>query len=176
MDISPEMKERLEKAFAWIETNKNHSVEEFVSQLTELADQYNSEITNLSEEQFNFKPSDKEWSIREVSLHVSNSIGSVGQFVKILAGGTTLLADVPPSVLDEDQGDQSVIAENVAKAFKHALRALPCLDGSEDLEATFKHPFFGPINSRQTAAFNIMHLNIHLKQVQRVKGYDNFPS
>ena len=176
MEFSPAMKERLAKGFAWIEANKNHSVEEFTKQLSELADQYNSEIADLSEDQFNFKPSEKEWSIREVSLHVSNSIGGTGQMIKILTGGTTLPDDVPPSILDKDPGDQTKIKEKVAKAFDHALKTLPCLDGSEDLEATFKHPFFGPINCRQTAAFNIMHLNIHVKQIQRVKGYDSYPS
>ena len=175
MDVKPEMKERLAKGFAWIEEQKDNSTEQFVEQFSSLTKSFNREIGGLSEAQFNFKPSDKEWSIREVSLHVSNSIGGAGQLVKILAGGTTLPNDVPPSVLDDDPGDIDTIVQKVDKAFKHVLRTLPCLDGTENLEATFKHPFFGPINCRQTAAFNIMHLRIHVKQVQRIKGYDNYP-
>jgi hypothetical protein len=74
--------------------------------------------------------------------------------LKMLAGGTTLSNDVTPGLLDDDPGHQSDIISNAENAFQNVLEALSCLDGTEDLKATFKHPFFGPINSRQTAAFN----------------------
>lgn len=175
MEISEQMKERLAKAFDYIESHKEDSRESLHAQFFALQQQFLEVISNLSDAQFTYKLNDKEWSIKEVCLHVSNSMRGGGSVVPILAGGTTLTNDVQPGVLDADPGDQAAILRLVEKEFEGVLKNLACLDGTENREATFKHPFFGPLECRQTAAFNNLHLNIHLKQVQRVKGYENFP-
>lgn len=175
MEITEEMQKRLAKALDWIKQHQDDTQEELHAQFSALAQQYNEQITGLDDAQFDFKPSDKDWSVREVSLHVSHSMRGGARAIKILAGGTTLPDDVAPGVLDEDPGDQAKIVAAVDRELQAVLDAMSCFDGTENLEATFKHPFFGPLQSRQLAAFNILHLTIHVKQVQRVKAHEAFP-
>lgn len=174
MEMTEATKQRLAKAMAWIDEHRNDSQDELRKQFSSLAEQFNTEISGLSEIQFDFKPSEKDWSVREVCLHISHSMRERASAIETLASGTTLPDYAAPGELDEDPGEQSKIVTNVETAFQKVLNSLSCLDGTEDLDATFKHPFFGPINSRQTAAFNILHLTIHVNQVRRVKGYDEF--
>lgn len=175
-DVDEKRAERVKVAFKWINSRKDKSVDELKALFSDRADAYVAETSGLSSKQFDYKPSDTEWSIREVSLHVAHSIAAGGSVIPILAGGTTLPNDVQPGQMIDDPGDQASIGKSVEVAFAIVLAAMESLEGDPDLDATFKHPFFGPINCRQTAAFNILHLDIHVKQVQRVKGYDSFPA
>ncbi|MFP6581674.1 MAG: DinB family protein [Candidatus Hydrogenedentota bacterium] len=175
-DVDEKRAERLKMAFLWIDSHKDKSVDELKTMFSERAEAYVAETSELSAEQFDYKPSDTEWSIREVSLHVAHSIAAGGSVIPILAGGTALANDVKLGQMISDPGNQASIGKSVEAAFGIVLAAMESLEVDSHLEATFKHPFFGPINCRQTAAFNILHLDIHVKQVQRVKAYDSFPA
>ncbi|MDP7638107.1 MAG: hypothetical protein QGG73_00080 [Candidatus Hydrogenedentes bacterium] len=49
------------------------------------------------------------------------------------------------------------------------------LSGGANTDVTYYHPFFGEFDCTQWAAFNILHADIHVQQMQRVKRSEGFP-
>ena len=177
MELTEKQKTRIARATKWIEENRDRPLDELRKEFTETSAKYLTELEGLSEEQVAFSPGEKQWSVKEVSLHVSNAVRFVGEGIQSLAKG-----EQPPNeqdrkmgVLDPDPGDFAAVVSLVAEAFKSSQDAFDVFDGNPNLEATANHPLFGPLNARAWAAFNIMHIRIHVSQVRRVKGDEGFP-
>lgn len=174
-DMDERTKKRLEMAAQYIELHKDDSNESLRSRFRTLQAQFLEELNGLTPEQFDFKPSENEWSVREVCLHVAHSIGGVGNMLEVLASGQSIDDKLQPNLMIDDPGETSAVVQGVEQGLQKGLDGYDALDDSPDEGATAEHPFFGPYNCRAWAAFNPMHLSIHLKQVQRVKSNSAFP-
>jgi hypothetical protein len=168
--------DRMAKAAAWITKHEDDSQEALIVQFTGLTEQFTHEVSGLSDARFDFKPSAEEWSVREVCLHVSKAIPSCAAMMKQLAGGQKPEEKSELGQMNDDSGAQTDVISMLEGGFKSSLASLDCLDGTENLEATLDHPFFGALHCRRAAVFNNLHLIAHVKQVQRIKGDENFPT
>lgn len=174
-EMDERTKKRLEMGAKFVELHSADDNDSLRSRFNTLQEQYVQELAGLSDAQFDWKPSEKEWSVREVCLHVAHSIAGVGKVMGVLAAGHSIAEKGKPNQMIDDPGAMSAVVESTKQGLQAGLKGYDALDDSPNEEATAEHPYFGAYNCRQWAAFNILHLDIHLKQVQRVKGTEGFP-
>jgi uncharacterized damage-inducible protein DinB len=117
---------------------------------------------------FNDAPAAGEWSANEVMAHVVESGRHFG-------GAITRMLDGQPSGAPRDAPARdtsprpretwwTVLEQDRAALFERVLRA----DPGARLDATVEHPFFGPLNWRQTLLFLRLHDLDHAGQLQKV--------
>jgi hypothetical protein len=163
--------ERLQKARAWIDEHTNDAPGQLAAMMRASGEEFLGEVSPLSEAEIVYSPGEGQWCVREVCLHVIDAIGKVGGLVPILASGTAPDWPKPrPGVLAKDPGDFNQVLAALQKTFETATNASESLDGSPDTTALYEHPYFGPLNSRQWMAFNVLHTKAHIGQVKRVKA------
>ncbi len=177
-EITPAMQERLIKGMAYIEKTKVETPDGLATLMTQSRDAFMAEVNGLSEAQMSWSPGEKQWSVKEVCLHVSNAIGLCDTLIQALTQGIELeeAKDIKMGVLDPDPGSLDTIRANVLKAFDKAIQGADGLRGAPNMTAKSPHPLFGPLDCRQWSAFNILHANVHVGQVRRVKGTAGFPA
>jgi uncharacterized damage-inducible protein DinB len=117
---------------------------------------------------FNEAPAAGEWSANEVLAHVVESGRHFG-------GAITRMLDGPPPGSPRDVAARdttprpretwwTLLEEDRAALFERVLRA----DPDAGLEATIEHPFFGPLNWRETLLFMRIHDLDHAGQLQKL--------
>ena len=173
---TPEMAARLAQGREWIDKTHGESAENLKSRMRHAADKFLNELEGLSEPQSAWSPGEGQWSVRQVCLHVANSVRDCGGMISCLARGDKLESiDIRLGILDPDPGNLNTILDSVEAAFNGACKASDCLENSPELENRFTHPYFGNLNCREWMAFNIMHTNVHVRQVQRIKNTLGYP-
>lgn len=178
MAVTPEMKQRLEGAKAFMAQLRAKSTADVVAALEKTKTDFLAELEGLTPEQIDFKPAQDRWSIREVALHVSNSMRNIGHMGMMLGAGQLKMdpKDAKPGVLDPDPGDFETIRKMVAEGFDVSLKQAREADGVANPEATFPHPWFGDFNARDWAVFNVLHADVHVNQVRKNKAADGYPA
>ena len=174
MNMSPEMKTRIDDARAWLDDHKDKPPVDLARMMRVCGAGFMKELNGLSPGQWEFSPGERQWSPKEVSLHMAPSVQGVSQLVPVLAAGQELNIDLQPGVLGDDPGSNDAILEQLNGAFGAAVASMRALEEEVDEVAALKHPFFGPLNCREWAAFNILHTDIHRRQLQRIKSSDGF--
>ena len=175
-ELDERAQKRLQMAAQFVELHHADDNASLKSRFGTLQAQYLQELEGLSEAQFDWKPSEKEWSVREVCLHVAHSVAGEGKMLGALAAGHSITDKLRPNLMIDDPGAMAAVVESTRQGLQAGLDGYNLLDNSPNEEATAEHPYFGAYNCRQWAAFNILHLSIHLKQVQRVKSTEGFPA
>jgi len=168
--------ERMEKAKQWLQSVSQESATDLGSRLSNVQVKFTSELDGLSEEQSRFKPSSDEWSVREVSLHVSRWMRANSEAVTEMASGQSAADVEEVGSMDDDPGEWNLVEEQVASSFSIAEQSSQSLGGEPNLELTAPHPFFGELNCTQWFAFNLMHLNVHIAQIKRIKDHADYPT
>ena len=177
-EVSEKQKKRLAIATTWIKSTADKSDDKILEKAHQARDAFLAELDGLSDAQLDFSPGEGEWSVREVCRHVAQAVPQVNKAVGLLAGGTPL-PDVDPGVISQmidDPGEFEALKNEVAAALEACTDSVSVLAGDPDLSLRSAHPFFGPLNCREWVAFNIMHANVHVRQVQRVKGSPGYPA
>jgi len=167
---------RIARGKAWIDENAAKEPEENAAQMRERCDRFLEEIEGLSEGQLAFVEAEGKWTIREVSLHVAHAIPRVGTLVPLLAGGTEPPPRKPKAgVLGDDPGSFDALLAELRTGFDKAVGVVDSLKDSPDLEPKAEHPFFGHLQCLEWYAFNVLHITVHVAQVQRIKANVGFP-
>lgn len=176
-EVSEKQKKRLARATAWIKSTAEKPDDRILEKAHQARDAFLAELDGLSDAQLDFSPGEGEWSVREVCRHVAQAVQQVNSAVGALAGGTPL-PDVDPGTISrmiDDPGEFGVLKNKVAAALGACADSVSVLADSPNLSLRTAHPFFGPLNCREWIAFNVMHANVHVKQVQRIKGSPGYP-
>lgn len=177
MELSERMQKRIAEGKQWLAETANETPAQLVERLADYERALDAQLAGLTGAQWTFKPEPDEWSIREVCLHVANSVRGVAMLTELLSAGQDGPKTVRMSVLDADEGQSaSDILEKLRQDFRRSAAASQMLEGDYDTEKTTEHPYFGPLNGKQWAVFNLMHVSIHLKQIERIKSDANFPN
>lgn len=112
-----------------------------------------------------------EWCLRELMRHVVAAEASVARVVTLLASGQALPAGDRRALgmmrPDDDAPYATIIDELRASnaAMLHAIRSMPA---EPNMELTYDHPFFGPLNCVQWAVFQRIHDEDHIQHAQRI--------
>src|SRR5262245_57193771 len=119
---------------------------------------------------FNDPPAAGEWSANEVMAHVVQAGRHFGGAVVRLLDGQPAGAprDAPARVPSPRPLEAwwSLLERDRTIVFERVLRADPTVR----LENTVEHPFFGPLNWRETLLFIRLHDLDHAGQLQKVAG------
>jgi len=158
-------------------------------------------VCGLSIEQVRFKISEQEWSILEITEHLTwaEQIGVCGMFRAIdgLKHGKPIWEGTFPNegkIIEQIIEETWQIKEKVPKVAeprwggainywiaslkncRYLLDELIIQAEQIDLKkAIYPHPISGPMNVIQRLDFLRFHLDRHRNQVERVKQHENFP-
>jgi len=117
---------------------------------------------------FNDAPAPGEWSANEVMAHVVESGRHFGGAIARLLDGQppgaprdAAARDTSPRPLDTWW---ALLQQDRAGLFERVLSA----DPGARLDATVEHPFFGPLNWRETLLFMRLHDLDHAGQLQKI--------
>ncbi len=177
MEIPEALRERVAIGKQWLADVREESPDQLIVRLKGYETSLNEALTNLTDAQWSFTPAADQWSIRQVCLHVSHSVRSVAMLTKMLAAGKDGPGEVRMGLLDEDRGGNAEdVLALLRKAFQRAEDSIRFLDGDIDTSKTNKHPYFGELNCTEWAVFNMMHVSIHIQQIERIKNTAGFPA
>ena len=84
---------------------------------------------------------------------------------RLFAGGS----DTPQAVETVEEGNPFTTCLLMLQSERATEKAV-------DFETTAPHPFFGPLNCKGWILFNVMHANVHVRQMQRIKNSEGYPA
>ncbi len=138
-------------------------------------DQLLSLIDGLSEEQASFKPGPDEWSALEVLRHVVGSKRGVARRCSVLARGEASASFEPADEVGAF-GSLSEARGALDAGHRELLSSVGALAPDANVDVTFDHPFFGPLNSPEWAVFQRVHEGDHAGQIEQIRAASGFPS
>lgn len=177
-EFTEKQKERIALATAVIDEAEKESPETLTERLDEKRADFLAELDGIDETQAAYSPGESQWSIGEVCRHMANAVRATGMGIRALAQGLapTEKEPVEMGVLDPDPGNFEAVRQSVEEAFDSCVDAMQALKGDPNSEACILHPYFGDLNCQRLAAFNLLHINVHVAQLQRIKSTDGFPA
>ena len=136
-------------------------------------------ITSMSGEQAEFAPKG-EWSALQVSNHFLEVTAGVNNQIAGLTGGK-----LPDIELDEatlaaqggarSHGSVAAVSEGMAVLFDEIVALTDSLDGNAKLSTQFPHPLFGQMNILEWIAFQRLHAQDHIQQIEKNRADPAFP-
>jgi hypothetical protein len=174
--------------------------QKIVDLLNESKKEFLAAVTNLSDEQWKWKPAPARWSVAECAEHIVLSEGALfGKAQDALKnppdpdwetktkGKTELILDVMAARKGRAQAPEEIVpagkmkrAEIMTKFAEVRARTLKAV---ETLDAPLKahlapHPFqfFNPLNAYQWLLYIPLHNMRHDKQIEEVKATAGFPA
>lgn len=115
------------------------------------------------------KPAADEWSIRELTRHVLSAQDSVALLIHSLSRG-----EAPPSgrgagqMVDDDGQPFASYIDDLRALNARLLEEIAALPAEPNLVAKAPHPFFGPLNCKEWAAFQRVHDEDHVQHAQKI--------
>jgi hypothetical protein len=126
----------------------------------------------LSDDAAAKKPSDDEWSVRELIRHVISAERGVASLVRDLSRG------VKPTPSDDTRGAGNAMPDDgrpfagfvdeLRKTNETMLQAIRDLPASPNVTERAKHPFFGDLNCLEWAVFQRVHDEDHVQHAQKI--------
>ncbi|MCH8065601.1 MAG: DinB family protein [Chloroflexi bacterium] len=132
-------------------------------------------LEGLSDEQAAFKASAEDWSVLEVLRHVVGSKRGVARRCSVLARGEASASFEPA----DEVGSFASLSEARAAldaGHRELLASVRAPTPDANVDVTFDHPFFGPLNCREWAVFQRVHDGDHAGQIEKIKAADGFPA
>ena len=132
-------------------------------------------LEGLSDEQAAFKASAEDWSVLEVLRHVVGSKRGVARRCSVLARGEASASFEPA----DEVGSFASLSEARAAldaGHRELLASVRAPTPDANVDVTFDHPFFGPLNCREWAVFQRVHDDDHAGQIEKIKAADGFPA
>ncbi len=177
MEMTDAMRARVEAGKQWLAQVREESAAQLNARLAEYETALNASIHGLSNEQLVFTPGADQWSVRQVGLHLTHSVRAVANIVKVLAAGEDRRGEIVMGLLDDDRQDSATeLSARLREAFQQAEDATEVFDREFSREKTAQHPYFGPLDCKEWAVFNLMHISIHIQQIERIKNDSAFPA
>lgn len=126
-------------------------------------------ITPVTDDVATRKPADDEWCIRELVRHVLDAEESVTMLIHNLSRGEGPPTGRGAGRMVEDDGQP--LADYVANVREHNARLIEeinAMPAEPNLERKSPHPFFGPLNCKEWAAFQRVHDEDHVQHAQKI--------
>jgi hypothetical protein len=127
-------------------------------------------VSAVSDEVAARKPAEDEWSVRELTRHVATT----ERFVASLIWHTARAQEPPPRpgglgmTVDDDARTFAGWLDELRAANEKMLDTIAGLPDAPDTSITPAHPFFGPLNCREWAAFQRVHDEDHVQHAAKI--------
>jgi hypothetical protein len=129
-------------------------------------------IAGVTEDQAVRQPAEGEWSLRELMLHVVAAEGSVAGMIAKISAGEALQASDPNRAIGMQRADDGItfgqLLDELHKVNDRTLMAVRAIPSSVDLDVKPPHPFFGPLNVKEWAAFQRIHDEDHAQHAAKI--------
>ena len=131
---------------------------------------YVDAVGGISDEVAVKKPAPDEWSIRELTRHVVTTERFVAGLIWHIARGQ----EPPPRpgglgmTVDDDARPFAGWVAELREANEKMIETILGLTESADASITPAHPFFGPLNCREWAAFQRVHDEDHVQHAGKI--------
>ncbi len=126
-------------------------------------------VSQLDDEIAARKPAPDEWSVRELIRHVIDAEQSVALLVRHLSRGERPPGGGGAGRMVEDTGQPfREFVTRLRGANTELLDQIRSLPAGPDLEMKAPHPFFGPLNGKEWAAFQRVHDEDHVQHAQKI--------
>jgi hypothetical protein len=143
-----------------------------------------AEVEGLSAAQAAFKPQgdgEAGWCVLEVLRHVVHEEYERADQIEVLALGRARTVEGPKlgvlGALGARAGsDLAGLVRDLAGARQALLARVGAIAGSERLDTTSLHPWFGDLNCRGWFLFQGLHDGDHMRQIQAIKTAPTFPA
>lgn len=140
-------------------------------------DQVMGLLDSMSDEQASFKPSAEEWSVFQVLQHAAEAGRRTARGCVALAAGEELNNIVRAGQIKNEPFTSLGQARAALDAgHQELLDFVDRLSPETNVEAMLDHPFFGPLNCREWAAFQRVHDGDHAGQIEQIKAKERFPA
>jgi hypothetical protein len=174
--------------------------QKIVDLLNESKKEFLAAVTNLSDEQWKWKPAPARWSVAECAEHIVLSEGALfGKAQEALKnppdpdwetktkGKTEFILDVmaarkgraqaPEEIVPAGKMTRAEIMAKFAEVRARTLKAVETLDGPLKAHlAPHPFPIFNPLNAYQWLLYIPLHNMRHDKQIEEVKATAGFPA
>ena len=117
----------------------------------------------------------EEWSMKEVVGHMLGSGEVINREIAGLAAGKE---SSPPGRVGLTAGGDRPIEElrrALAGLWAETGRLVASLREDGNLDQTWEHPWFGPLNFKEWIAFQRIHAMDHVQQMERLKEHPDYP-
>ncbi|MDP2675415.1 MAG: DinB family protein [Dehalococcoidia bacterium] len=131
-------------------------------------------LDGVSDRQASFSHGE-EWSMKEVVGHMLGSGEAINREIAGLAAGREAS---PPGRTGLTAGGDRPIEElrrALAGLWAETGRLVASLPEDGNLERTWDHPWFGPLNFKEWIAFQRLHTMDHIQQMERLKEHTDYP-
>ena len=129
-------------------------------------------IAGIDDERAACHPAEGEWSLRELMLHVVAAEGSVAGMIAKISAGEVLKASDPKRAIGMQRADDGLtfgmLLEELRAVNVRTLDAVRAIPASADLDVKPPHPFFGPLNVKEWAAFQRVHDEDHAQHALKI--------
>ena len=176
-DPTEALRQRLVAGKQWIDTTHAESNDQLRGRFDHITQKFLAALDGLTDQQLRFPERDGKWSIYDVCLHTSHAVRNTANMITALANGIVpeFANNIRLGVLDDDPGNFPAARRQLEHAFATARDTADHFDRDFNTETTVTHPYFGPLDARQWYVFNLMHINYHTGQVNRIKSTSTFP-
>lgn len=131
-------------------------------------------LEDVSEEQaaFNY---DQEWSIKGVLGHMLSSGAGVNREIANLVEERPSAREARMGIVSGADRPIEELRQALADLWAETARLAASLPEGGNLERTWDHPAFGPLNFREWMAFQRIHAMDHVQQIEKVKAHPDYP-
>lgn len=177
MERTEAQRDRIAAGKKWLAEVRGESADQLIARLNGYETSFNATLDGLTEEQWSFAPASDKWSVRDVCHHITHSVRSAAMLTKTLAAGKDGPKEIVMGLKDEDRGASvEELGAQLRKAFQWAEESIRLFDGDVDTAKTTEHPVFGALDCKEWAVFNMMHISIHIKQIEGIKNAASYPA
>lgn len=167
--------ERTPQAFSYVRHQGSKSLADLQALAKRTAADCGRCLEGVSEGQARFKPGD-EWSVKEVLDHLIHATAQVTERIRDLAAGKA-----PRPVTEENSAGRSTLAiqalrKEMARLLEETVVLVGSLPEGGPPSGTWEHPFFGPLNLKETIAMHRLHVMDHVQQIEKIKAEPGYPA
>ncbi len=118
---------------------------------------------------------DEEWSIKEMLGHMLDSGKGVNKEIANLVENSPSEKEARMGIASGAERPVGELRLALADLWRETARLVGSLPEGGNLERTWEHPAFGPLNFREWIAFQRLHAMDHVQQMEKAKAHPDNP-
>jgi hypothetical protein len=168
----------VEQAVGYCRHQAGKGIDSLAALMERTAGDWQRCLEGMREEQAQFAPG-SEWPARQVVNHFLDVTAGVNKQIRRFTQGT-----MPSSTDEEELAREGDVAEassvpEMQKAldgiFVDIVALTRSLEGNANLDKQFPHPMFGQLNILEWIAFQRIHSQDHIQQIDKNKAAPGYP-
>ncbi len=163
-----------EQALSYMRHQASKSLDDLVALIERTAADCDRCLEDVSEEQATFRY-DEEWCIKEVLGHMLVSGKGVNNEIANLVEDRPSAREARMGVASGADRPVGELRQMLTDLWRETGRLVASLPEAGNLERTWEHPAFGPLNFREWIAFQRLHAMDHVQQMEKVKAHPGYP-